>query len=166
MLRKELANAKRRDDEYNTCLEAAHAQLVLVGMYAEACQQRAIAASKKKRGAKGRRLNGTGWGRVVSDRQLLKEIHRMDEEKQVLEREKQARRDARALKDAMAAQHREFMDARRDAWETVKAEFEELVQKWEHDGRRGEKPKRLKQQEVYSALGLDDEDSWYGIPNV
>ena len=90
----------------------------------------------------------------------------MDEEKAALECEKQACRDVRALKDASAAQRREFMDARREAWETVKGEHEELVKKWESDGRRGEKPKCLKQQEVYSALGLDDEDRWCNVPDV
>jgi len=37
MLREELLHARRRDMEYKTCLEASHAQLAIMGMYAQTC---------------------------------------------------------------------------------------------------------------------------------
>ena len=163
MLRAELLKARRRDGEYETCLEASHAQLAMIGAYAETCRSRAVAALKKKNKGKGRRVHGTGWSWIVSDPQLLAEIERMDEERDQADREKAARREARVRKAAVAAQHREFMDARRSAWEAVKVEHSKTIAQWELNGRKGPKPTRLKQQEVYSMLGLDTEDIWNSV---
>jgi hypothetical protein len=160
MLQEELAKARRRDEEYEGCLQVAHSQLAMMGMYAETCRQRAAAASRRKKSGRGRRLNGTGWARIVSDAQLLEEINRMDQEAETAEREKAARREARALKKTAAAGHKAFTDARRDAWETVKSDYEVAVQEWIEDGRNGAKPTRLKQREAYLMLGLDNEESW------
>src|SRR5260370_2712300 len=78
MLQDTLLFAQRHDKEYAISLQAAHTQLALAGMYAEACRKHAAAASKKKQGSKGRCLNGSGWARIVSDLQLVKEIDQVD----------------------------------------------------------------------------------------
>lgn len=160
MLREELRKAKVRDEEQTACLEFAHAQLAILGMYAETCRKRAAAASKKTKGGKGRRVNGTGFARIVTDAQLLEEIERMDKEAEQLEREKEARREARSAKSTAAEHHKSFLAARREAWEEVKAEYELIVAKWGQEGQIGKKPQRPKQQEVYIELGLDNEDCW------
>src|SRR5258708_21018955 len=86
--------AQRRDKEYAISLQAAHAQLALAGMYAEACQKHAAAASKKKQGSKGHRLNGSGWARIVSDLQLVAEIDWVDAGEAEAEHEKASRQQA------------------------------------------------------------------------
>jgi hypothetical protein len=98
--------------EYKTCLEASHAQLAIMGMYAQTCRSQAVAAQKKKGGRRGHRVHGTGWARIVSDGELLAEIERMEEEQMQLDREKAARREARSLKEKAAVQHKTFLDAR------------------------------------------------------
>jgi hypothetical protein len=160
MLREQLRKAKLLEDEYKTCLEVSHSQLAMAGMYAETCRQRAVAASKKSKGGKGRRVNATGFARIVSDAQLLEELERMDEEEEQLARDKEARREARKAKGAAAERHKAFMAARRQAWDAAKAKHEELVAEWEREGRFGKKPQRPKQLEVYVASGLDAEDRW------
>jgi hypothetical protein len=126
-------------------------------MYAETCRKRAMAASRKKKGGKGCRVNGTGFMRIVTDHELLAELDRMDEEEEA-KRVKAARREAREAKGAALAWHKAFMQARRRAWEAAKLEHDKLVVQWEEDCRSGTKPKRPKQHEVYYALGLDVED--------
>ena len=160
MLREELRKAKVRDEEQMACLEFAHAQLAILGMYTETCRKRAAAASKKAKGGKGRRVNGTGFARIVTDAQLLEELERMDEDAKRLEREKEARREARNAKSAAAEHHKSFMAARREAWEAVKAEHVMAMAKWGEEGWNGKKPQRLRQQEVYIELGIDNEDHW------
>src|SRR5258708_31031715 len=88
MLQDMLLFAQRCDKEYAISLQAAHAQLALAGMYAEACRKHAAAASKKKQGSKGRHLNGSGWARIVSDPQLVAEIDRVDAGEAEAERKK------------------------------------------------------------------------------
>jgi hypothetical protein len=160
MLQEELAKARCRDEEHEHCLQVAHSQLVMMGMYAETCRQCAVATSRTKKGSRGRCLNGTGWARIVSDTQLVEEINQMDAEEEAAEREKAARREACALKKTAAADHKTFMDAWRDAWEAAKLDYEAVVEKWMEDGQNGTKPTRLKQQEVYLMLGLDNEEYW------
>jgi len=58
----------------------------------------------------------------------------MEEEQMQLDHEKAARREARSLKEKAAVQHKTFLDARRMAWEAVKAEYEEMLEKWELGG--------------------------------
>ena len=95
MLQDMLLFAQRHDKEYAISLQAAHTQLALAGMYAEACRKHAAAASKKKQGSKGRRLNGSGWARIVSDLQLVAEIDRVDAGEAEAECEKASHQQAR-----------------------------------------------------------------------
>jgi hypothetical protein len=142
------------------CLEFAHAQLVILGMYIETCHKCAAVASKKTRGGKGRCVNGTGFARIITDAQLLEEIERMDEEVEQLECEKEAQCEARSAKSTAAEHHKSFPAAWHKAWEEVKAEHELVVVKWGQEGQIGKKPQHPKQQEVYIELGLDNKDCW------
>lgn len=77
----------------------------------------------------------------------------MDEEEVETMCEKEARCKACALKKMTVANHKEFMEAWWDAWEAAKLDYKTMVEIWT-------KPMCLKQNEVYSLLGLDNEELW------
>lgn len=94
MVWNELANAKKRDDQSATCLEAAHSQLAIVGCWAETCWKHAVAA-RAKRGRKGGQwIQNEGRGRIITDPVFLADIKHADMEVMEAEAAKQACKDA------------------------------------------------------------------------
>ena len=112
MLQDTLLFAQRHDKEYAISLQATHTQLALAGMYAEACRKHAAAASKKKQGSKGHRLNGSGWARIVSDLQLVAEIDWVDVGEAEAEHEKVSHQQARLDRQAKLSHLNELRECR------------------------------------------------------
>ena len=106
----------------------------MAGMYAEACQRHAAAASKKKQGSKGCHLNGSGWARIVSDPQLVAEIDWVDAGEVEAEHEKASCQQVRLDRQAKLSHLNELRDCRRQAWEEYKADYATLVEIWEQGG--------------------------------
>lgn len=149
MVRNELSNAKKRDEQSATCLEAAHSQLAIVGCWAETCRNHAVAA-KGKRGKKGgRRIQNEGRGRIITDPAFLADIQRADMEEIEAEAAKQARRDARKERGAAAVVEKQYKDARALVWQAVKDTYDLEVTRWVEIGKVGPKPKLAKRKDVW-----------------
>ena len=149
LLRDKLARAKVRDEQHQVCLEAAHAQLTIVGCYAETCRNHAVAARKKAAKKSGKRVLNEGRGRIITDPEFVAELERVEVARREEAAAKAARQAERACKEVEAAAERDRKDARMLLWECVKLDHEELLREWEVGGRIGHKPARPKRKEVW-----------------
>ena len=149
MLRSELAKARARDDQHNVCLESAHSQLAIVGCYAETCRSHAVAARNKRTKMRGRRILSQGHGRILTDADFVAEVERAEAARAEEVEAKEARADARRLREVEAAQEKEYREAKALLWECVKADHLVQVETWEEIGRIGPKPVLPKRKDVW-----------------